>query len=241
MESTLGQAMLSLKYRNERFPAATSPDWISRRQKILYACLLIGCPWLRDRSHDLVRLLRLDKWRDNVQQVIKWVETGFKLATLANFLVFLRQGSYMSVLERLLGIRSVFPQQQGMRQVTFEYMTRELLWHGFSEFLFFILPLVNFQKVKNFVLQKILPSASKSALSHNAPRDFTSCAVCGDWPIRAQEIGCHHVFCYFCIHSNYKADPGFACPLCSQKIGKERDIRSVTIVPRSNNDDDDNT
>ncbi|KAL4220907.1 peroxisome assembly protein (Peroxin-2) [Mactra antiquata] len=238
IESTLGQAMLNLKYRNETIPANQGP-WISSRQKILYACLFIGCPWLKDRSHDLIELFGMSKWKDKIDRMIKWLETGFKLATLINFLVFLCKGSYLTLLERLVGIRSVFPHKQGMRQVTFEYMTRELLWHGFSELLFFIVPLVNFQRIKNFVIQKLLSSsASKSSQMLPAERNLTSCAICSDWPIRAQEIGCHHVFCHYCIHSNYAADPSFACPICTYRVNNIENIRPVSIINNGDNDDD---
>ncbi|XP_052760620.1 peroxisome biogenesis factor 2-like isoform X2 [Mya arenaria] len=235
-ESTFGQAMLNLKYHNEHAQASTN-QWISSRQQVLYACLLIGCPWLKDRSHDLIKLLRLDSWKDRIDRMVSWLETGFRVATLVNFLTFLRNGAYQSVLERLLGVRSVFPEKQGMRQVTFEYMTRELLWHGFSELLFFVLPLINFQRIKNYVMRKLL-SVPRSKASHNAQRDLTSCAVCENWPIRAQEIGCQHVFCYFCLQSNFKADPGFSCPLCGYGVGDISDIRTVQVSQIQGDEED---
>lgn len=227
--------MLNLKYHNEH---AQSPanQWISYRQKILYACFLIGCPWLKDRSNCLIKQFHLEKWRDKIDRLIKWVEMGFKAATLVNFLVFLHQGAYLSLLERVLGVRSVFPEKQGMRQVTFEFMTRELLWHGFSEFLFFVLPLVNFQRIKNFVVQRLLSSSRKLSQPSHVERNLTCCAICSDWPIRAQEIGCPHVFCYFCLQSNMKADPGFACPLCTHQVGDITNIKPVTLVPLESTD-----
>ncbi|XP_060578722.1 peroxisome biogenesis factor 2-like [Ruditapes philippinarum] len=237
-ESTLGQSMLNLKYFNERGQTCTS-RWISHSQKLLYALLLIGCPWLKERSHDLIRIFNVQKWREKIEKVIKWIETGFKVATLVNFLIFLRQGSYLSLLERIVGIWSVFPEKQGMRQVTFEYMTRELLWHGFSEFLFFVLPLINFQRLKNFVVQKFLSSSTMTSRSLDTKRDYTTCAVCGEWPIRAQEFGCPHVFCYFCLQSNYKADPSYACPLCSWKVGDVSSIHNVSFIMKDNDDVDD--
>ncbi len=56
-------------------------------------------------------------WLFQIDSVLKWIDRGWKLATLLNFLVFLQQGRYQSVLERLLGIRAVFPHPQGVRQV----------------------------------------------------------------------------------------------------------------------------
>ncbi|XP_053378597.1 peroxisome biogenesis factor 2-like [Mercenaria mercenaria] len=223
-ESTLGQSMLNLKYINEGVQSSSN-QWISHRQKLLYACLLIGCPWLKERSHDIIKLFHMEKWREKIEKLIKWLETGFKVATLVNFLVFLRQGSYLSLLERIVGIRSVFPEKQGIRQ----------------EFLFFVLPLINFQRLKNLVVQRFLSSSASSRHSSDLKRNYTNCAICGEWPIRMQEFGCPHVFCYFCIQSNYKADPSYACPLCSCKVGDISNIHDVSLIAKDDDDDDDDT
>ena len=53
-----------------------------------------------------------------INRFINWLETGVKIATLVNFLVFLQSGWYLSLVERILGIRSVFPEKQGIRQVS---------------------------------------------------------------------------------------------------------------------------
>ena len=66
----------------------------------------------------------------------------------------------------------------------------------FQEFLFFTLPLINFQRVKNFVRRHILPRQDDS--SHDGLR-MMECAVCEDVPTNPQEIGCPHLFCYYCI------------------------------------------
>ncbi|KAL3861572.1 hypothetical protein ACJMK2_007598 [Sinanodonta woodiana] len=229
-ESTVGQQILNLKYHDERSFGSGSSPWMSKRQKILYAMILIGCPWIKDRSNDLMQLLELTHWRHMVNQMLGWFECSLKVASLVNFLVFLRKGVYLSLMERILGIRAMFPQEQGMRQVTFEYMTRELLWHGFSEFLFFILPLINFQRLKNFVMRRLLPKSLLSrGLNDGFQRTLTSCAICGEWPINPREIGCRHVFCYFCIQSNFHADPAFTCPLCNQSVGDSSNITAIKV------------
>lgn len=48
------------------------------------------------------------------------------------FMAFLTVPRYPSLLERVLGIHPVFAQRQSIRQVSFDFMTRELLWHGFA-------------------------------------------------------------------------------------------------------------
>ncbi len=34
-------------------------------------------------------------------------------------------------------------------QVSYEFMNQQLVWHGFSEFLFFLLPLINIDRIRN--------------------------------------------------------------------------------------------
>lgn len=102
------------------------------------------------------------------------------------------------------------------------------MWHGFSEFLFFILPLVNFQKIKNFMQKTFLPR--KGGIVDQSKRELTKCAICGEWPVNPQEIGCQHVYCYFCIKSNYKADPGYSCPLCDMNIPSEDTIKTFKYI-----------
>nr|XP_022342050.1 peroxisome biogenesis factor 2-like [Crassostrea virginica] len=222
-DSTIGQQILNLKYSG----ADPQTSWMSRRQKILYGLILIVCPWLRERADNLVELAGLSQYHAKVRKLLKWLDIGLKLAAVWNFLVFLQRGVYQTLTERVLGVQATFPDRQGMRQVSFEYMTRELLWHGFSEFLFFTLPLINFQRVKNFVRRHILPRQDDS--SQDGLR-VMECAVCEDVPTNPQEIGCPHLFCYYCIQSNYKADPRFSCPRCQTSIPSVNSIRSYRTV-----------
>ncbi|XP_050413023.2 peroxisome biogenesis factor 2 [Patella vulgata] len=227
--ATIGQQILNIQYRDK-----TSLSWIGQRQKIMYALLVIGCPLLKERSGEITTGLGLTRWKNVINKCLSWIESTIKLATVLNFLVFLNRGGYLSLIERIMGIQSMYPQRQSIRQVSFEYMTRELLWHGFSEFLFFILPLINLQKIKNTIkrlsLRKTVPSKQNMTRSN---QNLTSCVVCTDWPIHPHEIGCQHVFCYFCIQSNYKADPGFTCPLCNYPITSKDCIKpsEIQIMP----------
>ncbi|KAK7501864.1 hypothetical protein BaRGS_00006950, partial [Batillaria attramentaria] len=176
--ATVGQQLLNVRYAQTK--GADVGQWISARQKTWLAILYIGCPWLRERLSRILGVLRLSSWED---------QTALKVASLVNFLVFLRRGVYLSLAERLVGIQAKFPQRQLMRQVSFDFMTREILWHGFSEFLLFVLPLISIQRMKN------------------------------TWPVHPHHVDCRHVFCYYCLASNLKADPNYACPLCGDAGG----------------------
>ena len=70
------------------------------------------------------------------------ISTTHSIAAFVSFLVFLVNGRYRTLLDRVLSVRLAPPLNQGSRQVSFEYLNRQLVWHAFTEFLLFLLPLV---------------------------------------------------------------------------------------------------
>ncbi|XP_072031208.1 peroxisome biogenesis factor 2-like [Amphiura filiformis] len=225
--STLGQQMLNLKYAQE----SSSVHKLSLLQRRVYACLLIGLKWLQERSHDLALGTNHMSAFEKIWKVFHVLERLLQVASLINFLVFLQQGRYQFIYERILGIRAWFSKPQSVRQVSFEYMTRELLWHGFAEFIFFLLPFINFHRVRNFFKRHLtffsISSSDMDVSKRRAQHLYKECAVCGEWPTCPREIGCLHVFCYYCIQSNFDADPSYTCPLCSHPVEDGSNIQQV--------------
>lgn len=64
------------------------------------------------------------------------------VTALASFLTFLYNGRYRTLLDRILRLRLVTTSSQTSQEVSFEYLNRQLVWHAFTEFLLFLLPLV---------------------------------------------------------------------------------------------------
>jgi peroxin-2 len=64
------------------------------------------------------------------------------MAAFVSFLIFLVDGRYRTLLDRILRLRLTPPTNQQGREVSFEYLNRQLVWHAFTEFLLFLLPLV---------------------------------------------------------------------------------------------------
>ena len=60
-----------------------------------------------------------------------------------------------SVLERALGARLVYERGSMARALSFEYLNRQLVWHELSELLLFVLPLLNVQRIKAFVMARL--------------------------------------------------------------------------------------
>ena len=216
-EASVGQQLLGLRYTSEAHHNGTSSQWMSSKQKVLFGLLTILGPWLQERAVDLAVWTREVPYISILWTLLDKSERFWKLASLLNFLVFLRQGYYQFLVERLIGIRAVYPRRTGLRQVSFEYMDREMLWHGFAEFLFFILPLINVRKIKNVVTRLLLSHVGQPSHGGRVQQDCRECAACDDWPTNPHEMGCSHVFCYVCLQGNYLADPGYVCPVCGHK------------------------
>lgn len=213
--ATVGQAILNIQYKND-LSQMQKYQTLSKHQKLWYLIYTVGGKWLEERCYDLFSHRPLESFQ-KTKYFINLVVGLLKLCELLNFLIFLQKGKFATLTERILGIRSVFCQPQSARQIGFEYMNRELLWHGFAEFLIFLLPLVNMQKLKFKMSSWSLPF---TGCSNNtvALVTYKECSICGEWPTMPHTIGCSHVFCYYCIKSNYLCDMYFSCPKCGTEV-----------------------
>ncbi|NXS91736.1 PEX2 factor, partial [Jacana jacana] len=214
--ATVGQAILNIQYKNN-FSQTEKYQALSKHQKLWYLILTVGGRWLEERSYDLCSHRQLQSFC-RVKHYISFGAGLVKLCGLVNFLIFLQKGNFATLTERVLGIRSVFCKPQSVRQVGFEYMNRELLWHGFAEFLIYLLPLVNLQKLKLKLSSWSLPVAGLPEGANPLAAEGRECSLCGDWPTLPHTIGCPHLFCYYCIKSNYLVDMYFTCPKCGSEV-----------------------
>ena len=70
------------------------------------------------------------------------LSTAHSAVALASFLTFLWNGRYRTLLDRALRLRLAPASAHTAHAVSFEYLNRQLVWHAFTEFLLFLLPLV---------------------------------------------------------------------------------------------------
>ncbi|XP_054241559.1 peroxisome biogenesis factor 2 [Indicator indicator] len=214
--ATVGQAILNIQYKNN-FSQTEKYQPLSKQQKLWYLIFTVGGRWLEERCYDLFSNRQLQSLC-RIKSVIGFGTGLVKLCGLLNFLVFLQQGKFATLTERVLGIRAVFGQPQGMRQVGFDYTNRELLWHGFAEFLIYLLPFINLQKIRLRVSSWCSPVTGLPSSEQAAAAQCRECSLCGEWPSLPHTIGCSHIFCYYCIKSNYLHDLDFTCPKCGSEV-----------------------
>ncbi|KAM9332259.1 peroxisome biogenesis factor 2 isoform 2-T2 [Pholidichthys leucotaenia] len=229
--ATVGQSLMSLRYHST-VNSSSHYTPLSPRQKLALAVLSVVPRWLQERSHSLLPWLGLSSLgpapgRDSgllqrgLRSALTFFSSIIKLASLINFLVFLRNGCHPILAERIAGAQAVFSKPSVVRDVTYHYMNRELLWHGFADFLIFLLPLINTRKLKTIIHSVVFRGGGDEAKrAVDGEEVWKECGLCGEWPTMPHAVGCQHVFCYYCIKSHSIADVDLTCPKCGAEAGQ---------------------
>lgn len=171
-----------------------------------------------------------------------------KVANLANFVLFIVQGQFPTLVHRILGI-SLTPVVADLlkfngNNVNFEFQNRQLVWNVMTEFLVFTLPLLHLRKwsrmVRNWLPSRKSEEAEVFISEKPLTTQFTSlplsqCAIC----IGLTEISgikaastyvtnpcitnCGHIFCYVCLATRFNAiengsEEAEGCPRCRIKL-----------------------
>lgn len=194
-DASYGASLQNLRYADARSNLATQTR-PSRVQKGMYGFLTVFGrygwdmweTWLADQeggyttpSENVERLSR----------ITSCLSATHSIAAFTSFLVFLVNGRYRTLTDRLLRLRLVSPSNQIGREVSFEYLNRQLVWHAFTEFLLFILPLVGisrwrrwlsrvWKKAKNMVRAQT-EEEDDAEKPKNGPLSFLperTCAIC---------------------------------------------------------------
>ena len=167
------------------------------------------------------------------------------IASLVSFMVFLVNGRYRTLLDRVLRLRLVVPSNQVRREVSFEYLNRQLVWHAFTEFLLFILPLMGINRWRR-LLSKAWRKAKSLTTDEDEKGELSflperTCPICYQEqnPTSAEQImsmtggisgsvetditnpyesGCGCKYCYVCLASRLADGEGFNCLRCGEVI-----------------------
>lgn len=112
------------------------------------------------------------------------------IAGFVSFLVFLTNGRYRTLIDRILRLRLSPTTDRVRREVSFDYLNRQLVWHTFTEFLLFVLPLVGVSQWRRWLyralrsFKSMLSSGSSSSDSQTEPMGELSflpertCPIC---------------------------------------------------------------
>ncbi len=213
--NTLSQEMLRLGYyqNNDIFGSVAtqgSPSLLTRY--LLLSSVILG--WIQDRFDNIIQLFSFTQSL-NTERIKVVINSIIQFACCLNFCSFLLHGIYPSLKERLLRLQMVPLARQTLRQPSYEFLNREIIWYGFSEFLFFVLPQINFFALRNYFKKKLASFGMNTSLALFQTSSPNKCAHCESLPILPQVVSeCGHVFCYYCIAANLKADKDYPCDIC---------------------------
>ncbi|KAL5527436.1 hypothetical protein ACEPAG_6227 [Sanghuangporus baumii] len=205
--ATYGAKLQDLRYRCEwSTRRSLAPSGLPKSALIMHASLTVLVPYIhaRIRSHALSNAWpdtpSSDK-RRKAWNFLSNLESAHSAAALLSFVVFLWNGRYRTLADRLLGIQLIPSRKLTDRQVSYEFMNRQMVWHAFTEFLLLFLPVFSsraFRRAYNHVTSRmrslnwssILHSSSASGSRGSSQGSFqrgkffglpeNQCAICAD-------------------------------------------------------------
>ncbi|ENN81557.1 peroxisome biogenesis factor 2 [Dendroctonus ponderosae] len=197
--STFGQRLFNIKYDN-----------LTNVKKTLY--ILFGSLGYFQGKCEL--------WKPShaIARLIFKIGVVIKVLDFLNTSLFLRYGVKPLLVERLLGLNQVFATETPARNFESKYLARELLWNGFIEILVYMIPLINYHRLKRQI-KEYNPFSRKKASTVTVIKNpqitlNTKCGHCGQSPILPHHMGCAHIYCYVCLKGNQTADPKYQCSIC---------------------------
>jgi peroxin-2 len=154
-----------------------------------------------------------------------------------NHIFFLFDGRYMSLADRACGMLLVTKKEQEGAPLSYEYLSRELLWHGFSEFAVFVLPYLDFRWLWARAMRKFRQTRSLGNREGGGNNDgntvdgtgstgvgvgkgtVVACGICKQSPPwSAHAAKCGHTFCYYCVSTACLQNVSAECPQCYETL-----------------------
>ncbi|KAG9018658.1 peroxisome assembly protein (Peroxin-2) [Tulasnella sp. 427] len=161
--ATYGAKLQDLTFERPPKRPGTSyaPSGLRRKTLLLHATLTILVPYLHSKlrahalSYSWPDAPRSD-FRRQSWDIVTRLETFHATFGLLGFLLFLSNGKYRSLTDRFLGLKLIPARKNVSRNVNYEFMNRQMVWHAFTEFLLFILPLINTRLFRRWVTQYLV-------------------------------------------------------------------------------------
>ncbi|KAF1942395.1 peroxisomal biogenesis factor 2 [Clathrospora elynae] len=201
--ASYGAHLQGLRYTDARSNSGGSRPPPKPWQKVAYGIVTVGGRYAWTKWEEYLLAANEDYTRPEsaklkvLGRLSEMAGSAHDVFGLASFLVFLVDGRYRTITDRLLRLRLTPTSHSISREVSFEYLNRQLVWHAFTEFLLFLLPLVGisrwrrilsrtFRKLRSTVLSLLGRSSSNSTSSDDEEKTAgelgflpeRTCAIC---------------------------------------------------------------
>lgn len=194
--TSYGASLQGLHYVDARGETGGGASMITAQatkfQRAAYGLLTVGGryswqkleDWLLDKEGGYEEPTALVK---TLSKFASWASTTHEVAGLVSFLVFLYNGKYRTLIDRVLRMRLAPASARTSREVSFEYLNRQLVWHAFTEFLLFLLPLVGIARWRRW-LARAWKKAKSTFIRKTDDEDDTAGGELGFLPERTCAI-----------------------------------------------------
>lgn len=134
----------------------------------------------------VLTVINSHKFKTRLLEVIRKSESFYSFFNLLNFISFLYSGKYPTLIFRLCRLRLISSSRSMSREVSFEFLNRQLVWDEFTNFLIFILPLLHLPKLKRR-MTNLISSTTSNATDAEPSEKLTgqlsflperTCAIC---------------------------------------------------------------
>lgn len=193
--------------------------------------------------------LQASSFTSKLSRFIDTVGSAHSALTLVSFTAFLVTGHYRTLLDRVLRMRLVTPTRAVAREVSFEYLNRQLVWHAFTEFLLFILPLLRIGRWRRWWARFLRRIRSEGGATGETTGELAflperTCAICyketdaetagaaagaraTDITNPYEAVECGHVYCYVCLAGKIELEEGegWTCLRCGGLVKRCRPWR----------------
>ena len=204
---TIGQRLLSCHY------SRTDGRTASRKLIMLFAFSNAISTWLHRRFED-PDFLTLNRTQR------KFLSSCSKILQTVNAFVYVYEGKFASLNERLFGLSMVSSVKRTWNTIPSAILTRELLWDAINEFLTFFWPIV--RRTRWMTRLRNIANAPDSVGDE-------TCLLCRETPKTQPHRFCEHSFCYFCVADAFeRSNQFFICPVCGSELKRMEDFKPVT-------------
>lgn len=182
-------------------------------------------------------------------RIVHLLEISYRLICVLNFFVFLYDGRYRSVVDRMLGMRVVYARPFMTRNISFDFLSRELVWSGFLELLLFLVQVVDVHGLWRSLLG---PTLSQDHIhNRNGPLHRSSsndaegginkkvsaegsmnmlaegpvlCGFCQEEISVPYRTNCNHIYCYYCLKQRLREHTLIAASTSDREIEGALDL-----------------
>ncbi|KAF2662442.1 hypothetical protein K491DRAFT_617202, partial [Lophiostoma macrostomum CBS 122681] len=243
--ASYGAHLQGLRYTDARSASPARPPpkpW----QKAGYGLVTIGgrYAWTKWEEHLLSASEDYTRPQSSTLKLLgritEQLNSAHDIASLASFCVFLLNGRYRTLTDRLLRLRLTPTSHSTSREVSFEYLNRQLVWHAFTEFLLFLLPLVGISRWRRILSRSW--RRLKSSVLHLLGRSSRRHGAISGWrrrhitnPYEAIPCGC--IYCFACLAQRIANEEGegWTCLRCGELVKECRPWNGDVLEETSRN------